>query len=118
MTADDEAIRALLEQLLDNAWKFTREEPQARVEFGATVERGSTRFYVRDNGIGFDERYAEKLFVPFQSLHSLGPFERTGIGLTLVDWVVRRHGGRVWGEGAVGRGATFFFTIGTLRTQG
>jgi light-regulated signal transduction histidine kinase (bacteriophytochrome) len=103
--------RALLENLLGNAWKFTAKVPAARIEFGVTGDDGAAAFYVRDNGAGFDMAFAGKLFAPFQRLHSTDEFAGTGIGLATVQRIVHRHGGRVWAEGAVDEGASFYFTI-------
>lgn len=110
-------LKVALENLLGNAWKFTAREPQARVEFGADRDPGPgflpPVYYVRDNGAGFDQTYADKLFGAFQRLHGQDEFEGTGIGLATVARIVHRHGGRVWAEGGVGEGATFYFTLGT-----
>jgi light-regulated signal transduction histidine kinase (bacteriophytochrome) len=105
-------LRALLSNLLGNAWKFTRGIVSARIEFGreGADERA---FFVRDNGAGFEMAYADRLFAPFQRLHSTREFEGSGIGLALVARVVSRHGGRVWAEGSPGRGATLRFTLGS-----
>ncbi len=110
--ADPRLMEVALSNLLGNAWKFTSKIPNARVEFGAVEQEGKTVFYVRDNGAGFDQTYAEKMFWPFQRLHSADEFEGTGIGLTIVERVIRRHGGRVWAEGEPGKGATVYFTLG------
>ncbi|HXQ30067.1 MAG TPA: PAS domain S-box protein [Gemmatimonadales bacterium] len=109
--ADPRLVRVLLENLLGNAWKYTRERAPARIEFGAEPNNGSTAFFVRDNGAGFDMAYAHKLFGAFQRLHAHTEFEGTGIGLATVQRIVRRHGGNVWAVGAVGQGATFSFTL-------
>jgi light-regulated signal transduction histidine kinase (bacteriophytochrome) len=105
-----------LENLLGNAWKFTAREEEARIEFGADRKPGpglpSPVYYVRDNGAGFDQTYADKLFGAFQRLHGQDEFEGTGIGLATVARIVHRHGGRVWAEGTVDGGATFYFTLG------
>ena len=108
---DPTLARALVENLLGNAWKFTKHVPAARVEFGATARDGARAFFVRDNGAGFDMAYGNKLFAPFQRLHSNAEFPGTGIGLATVQRIVSRHGGRVWAEGEVDRGATFFFSV-------
>jgi PAS domain S-box-containing protein len=109
---DAALLRALLENLLGNAWKFTGGRPSARIEFGCDETGGKAVYYVRDDGAGFDMAYADKLFAPFQRLHDAGAFAGTGIGLATVQRIVRRHGGKIWAEGAVGRGATFYFTLG------
>jgi predicted ATPase/signal transduction histidine kinase len=107
--ADARLLRVALENLLGNAWKYSRTRTPARIEVGAT-EAGA--FFVRDNGAGFDPAYAARLFQPFQRLHSDREFEGTGVGLATAARVIQRHGGRIWAEGAVDRGATFFFTLG------
>jgi light-regulated signal transduction histidine kinase (bacteriophytochrome) len=109
--ADGRLVRVLLENLMGNAWKFTARVDAARIEFGADVRETGTVYFVRDNGAGFDMAFADKLFAPFQRLHSEAEFPGTGIGLATVHRVVDRHDGRVWAEGAVGRGATVFFTL-------
>jgi light-regulated signal transduction histidine kinase (bacteriophytochrome) len=108
---DPRLLRVALENLVGNAWKFTRHQDTAHVEMGSMNENGGTVYYVRDDGAGFDSRYAGKLFRAFQRLHSAAEFEGTGIGLATVQRVMRRHGGRVWAEAAVDRGATFYFTL-------
>jgi signal transduction histidine kinase len=106
---DPRLLKAALENLVDNAWKFTAKEPQAPIEFG--FDAGTQAYYVRDDGAGFDMAYADKLFGPFQRLHTSREFEGTGIGLATVQRVVHRHGGRVWAEDVPQRGATFYFTL-------
>ena len=110
--ADHRLIRTVLENLLENAWKFTSGRDDASIEFG-TAPSGDAAVccYVRDNGAGFDPAYAGKLFQPFQRLHAARDFPGTGTGLATVRQIVERHGGRVWAEGAVGAGATFYFTL-------
>ena len=113
---DASLLKVALENLLGNAWKFTARERAARIEFGADRKPDPTLpspvYYVRDNGAGFDQAYADKLFGAFQRLHGQDEFEGTGIGLATVARIVHRHGGGVWAEGKVGEGATFYFTLG------
>jgi light-regulated signal transduction histidine kinase (bacteriophytochrome) len=110
--ADRPLIRAVLQELLENAWKFTAGREQAVIEFGATpVSDAPLCCYVRDNGAGFDPAYAGKLFQPFQRLHAASEFPGTGVGLASVQRIIDRHGGRTWAEGAVGGGATIYFTL-------
>ncbi len=104
-------LRLVLENLLGNAWKFTARHPKATVVFGRAEHEGGPAYFVRDAGAGFDMAFAGKLFGAFQRLHSDHDFPGTGIGLAIVQRVIHRHGGRVWGEGAVERGATFWFTL-------
>ena len=108
---DAQLLRVLLENLLENAWKYTRTTSPARIEFGREVASGEAVFFVRDNGVGFDMRYAGRLFGPFQRLHTSEEFEGTGIGLASAARVVHRHGGRIWAEAEPGKGATFRFTL-------
>jgi light-regulated signal transduction histidine kinase (bacteriophytochrome) len=108
---DSRLLRTAFENLLGNAWKFTRKRAGARIEFGAQIDQRPIVYFVRDNGAGFEMNYAAKLFGAFQRLHSFEEFEGRGIGLATVQRIVRRHAGRIWAEGAVNRGATFYFTL-------
>ena len=108
---DARLVRIALTNLLGNSWKFTRERQRAHISFGGEVRDGESVFFVKDDGVGFDMRYADKLFGAFQRLHSATEFEGTGIGLATVQRIVHRHGGRVWAESVVGKGTTFFFTL-------
>jgi hypothetical protein len=110
--ADPRLVRALLQNLLGNAWKFTRKKAGARVELGSTERDGRRCFFVRDNGAGFDMAMAEKLFQPFLRLHPAEEYPGVGVGLATVRRIVLRHGGTIWAEGEVGKGATFYFTLG------
>jgi PAS domain S-box-containing protein len=108
---DSHLLRVALENLLGNAWKFTRKRPKTRIEFGNIEKEGQTIYFVRDNGVGFDMAYADKLFSGFQRLHSPAEYEGTGIGLTTVKRVVERHGGSIWADSVLEQGATFYFTL-------
>ena len=114
-TGDPHLIRLVLLNLLGNAWKFTARTAAAVIEVDAPTDREPTAFAIRDNGAGFDMRYAAKLFDPFQRLHSNADFEGTGIGLAIVQRVVQRHGGRIWAQSEPGMGATFSFTLAAER---
>jgi light-regulated signal transduction histidine kinase (bacteriophytochrome) len=112
VNADRILIRTVLQNLIENAWKYTAKSDGATIEFGtAAAEDAMVCCFVRDNGAGFDPAFGSKLFQPFQRLHSVTEFPGTGIGLVSVRRIVERHGGRAWAEGAVGRGATFYFTL-------
>jgi PAS domain S-box-containing protein len=108
---DERLLRVALENLLNNAWKFTGKNAQAKIEVGQTRIGEKEAFYIRDNGVGFNMAYADKLFGAFQRLHSTEEFPGTGIGLAIVQRVIQRHGGRVWAEAEKGKGATFFFAL-------
>jgi light-regulated signal transduction histidine kinase (bacteriophytochrome) len=107
---DERLLRVALTNLIRNAWKFTRTQPTPMIEIGR-LERPELTFYVKDNGAGFDMAYSAKLFGVFQRLHTAAEFPGTGVGLATVQRIVNRHGGRVWGEGVVNAGATFYFTL-------
>jgi signal transduction histidine kinase len=110
VSADRRLLRIALDNLLRNAWKFSRDRDPARIEIGSSAD-GDRAIYVQDNGIGFDPQYAGKLFRAFERLHPIEEFEGTGIGLALVRRIVVRHGGRVWAEAEPQGGATFYFTL-------
>jgi two-component system, NtrC family, sensor kinase len=116
--ADSRLMKVALENLIGNAWKFTSKIAGARIEFGAEQCDAATVYFVRDNGAGFNMEYAHKLFSPFQRLHRDADFPGTGIGLATVYRILDRHGGHVWAEGAVGKGATFYFTVSSTRLGG
>jgi PAS domain S-box-containing protein len=108
---DPHLCRTLFDNLVGNAWKFSSKVPAPKIEFGSVGKDGDQAFFVRDNGAGFDMAHAERLFAPFQRLHTVAEFQGTGIGLATAQRIVHRHGGRIWAEGRVDRGATFYFTL-------
>lgn len=110
-SGDPALLRIVLENLIGNAWKFTQKHESARIEFGVMGRGKKTFYYVRDDGVGFDMKYVDKLFVPFQRLHSTMEYTGTGIGLASVQRVVRRHGGDIWAESVLNKGTTFYFTL-------
>jgi signal transduction histidine kinase len=110
--ADPRLIRQVLENLIGNAWKFTSKQADSRIDVGYLAGEDGPTYFVRDNGAGFDPQYADRLFGVFQRLHAMTDFPGTGVGLAIVERIVKRHGGRVWAEAAVGKGATFYFTLG------
>lgn len=109
---DNNLFTLVLQNLLGNAFKFTSRRADARIEFGVIQKENGRIYYVKDNGAGFDMKYADKLFRPFQRLHKDKDYPGTGIGLVTVQRIIQRHDGKVWAEGEVGKGATFYFTIG------
>ena len=113
VTGDPALLRTVFANLIGNAFKFSRGRPNRRVEIGTELRDGEVVCYVRDNGVGFDMRFAEKLFGVFQRLHRADEFEGSGVGLALAQRIVQRHGGRIWADGKAKQGATFFFTIPT-----
>ena len=117
MRGDPSLLRVVLQNLLDNAVKYTRLQPEAVVEVGALrLDEGDTAIFVRDNGVGFDMKYADKLFGVFQRLHG-DEFPGTGIGLATVKRIIERHCGRIWADGKLDAGATFHFTLPTAKEQ-
>ena len=113
VVGDPRLLGLVMQNLVSNAWKFTAERPRARIGVGRRESRGVAAYYVEDDGTGFDMRYADKLFAPFQRLHEMTRFPGNGIGLAIVERVVARHGGHVWAQSAEGQGATFYFTLAT-----
>jgi light-regulated signal transduction histidine kinase (bacteriophytochrome) len=112
---DKRLLKIMLTNLLGNSWKFSSKQEQAEISFGLARNEGTPTYFVRDNGAGFDMAYVDKLFGAFQRLHTGSEFEGTGIGLATVQRIVNRHGGRVWAEGAVNEGATFYFTLADFK---
>jgi light-regulated signal transduction histidine kinase (bacteriophytochrome) len=111
VNGDSELLRVAMENMLNNAWKYTSAHATARIEVGCTQQEGKSIYFVRDDGAGFDARYASRLFGAFQRLHSTHEFAGTGVGLATVQRIIRRHGGEIWAEGAVEKGATFYFSL-------
>ncbi len=113
LTADADArlMEITLSNLLENAWKFTSVKEKAHIDFGSFEKGGKTVYYVSDDGAGFDQNHVEKIFWPFQRLHPETEFAGTGIGLSIVERIIHRHGGRIWAEGQAGKGATIYFTL-------
>jgi len=108
---DPQLLRVALENLLRNSWKYTSGHAAARIEFGKSMENEKHSFFVRDDGAGFDPRYADRLFGAFQRLHTAKEFPGTGVGLATVQRIIHRHGGEIWAKAAVEKGATFYFTL-------
>jgi light-regulated signal transduction histidine kinase (bacteriophytochrome) len=109
--ADARLITIALSNLLENAWKYTANNKNTEIEFATIEKNKQVVYFIKDNGAGFDMNYAQRLFEPFKRLHSESEFPGTGIGLSIVDRIIRKHGGNVWGEGEIGKGATFYFTL-------
>jgi light-regulated signal transduction histidine kinase (bacteriophytochrome) len=114
-TGDSLFVSVALRHLIGNAWKYRAKRQNAHIKFGQENDGHGTAFYVQDNGAGFDQAHADKLFAPFQRLHLNSEFEGTGIGLATAHRVLTRHGGRIWADAAVDAGATFHFTLGDIR---
>jgi light-regulated signal transduction histidine kinase (bacteriophytochrome) len=108
---DDQLLRLALENLIGNAWKFSSVKSSTEIEIGKTKKNAKNVIFIKDNGAGFNMKYVDKLFVPFQRLHSNGEFPGTGIGLGIVNRIIHRHGGKIWGESKEDKGATFYFTL-------
>jgi light-regulated signal transduction histidine kinase (bacteriophytochrome) len=111
VTADRALMEVCMGNLIGNAFKYSSQMPAARIEVGCEMQGDKSVYYVRDNGVGFDMSYADKLFTPFERLHQQEEFPGIGIGLATVQKIIERHSGRLWAEGGVGEGATFYFTI-------
>ena len=110
---DARLLRGVFQNLLANSWKFTSKHPQARIEVGAKMHEGELTYFVRDDGAGFDMEFADKLFGAFQRLHRVTEFEGTGVGLATSQRIIHRHGGKIWAEAEVEKGAIVYFTLGT-----
>ena len=108
---DRSLIQVVLQNLLDNAWKYSRNAPITQIEFGSLMKDNRTVYFIKDNGVGFDMKYVDKLFGAFQRLHSVTEFEGTGIGLATVNRIIRRHHGSIWAESEINKGTTFYFTL-------
>lgn len=111
VVGDGGLLKIVMENLLNNAWKFTGKKKTTKIEFGVLEKEGKTVYYIKDNGVGFDMKYADKLFNPFQRLHRKEDYPGTGIGLATVHRIISKHGGSIWAESELGKGATFYFTI-------
>jgi light-regulated signal transduction histidine kinase (bacteriophytochrome) len=109
--ADEKMLRILVDSLLDNAWKFTAIRSEAHIEFGRITQVGSKIFFIRDDGEGFDMSFGDKIFGAFQRLNVHEDMEGTGMGLAKAQLIIQRHGGRIWAESSLDRGATFYFTF-------
>jgi light-regulated signal transduction histidine kinase (bacteriophytochrome) len=110
-TGDRSLLEIAVANLVENAWKYSSQRQEAKIKFGTQEQNGKVVYYIKDNGVGFDTQYMNKLFGPFQRLHTDKEFPGTGIGLATVHRIIDRHGGKVWANAKEGRGATFYFTI-------
>ncbi len=108
---DHYLLRTLLRDLISNAWKFTRTKKHARIEFNSVTEDGRLTYYIKDNGVGFDIKYIDKLFKLFQRLHDPEEYEGTGTGLAIAKQIIDLHGGEIWAQAKEGKGATFYFML-------
>jgi signal transduction histidine kinase len=113
---DSRLLRIVLENLLQNAWKYTSSHEKATIEFGCETRAGRLVFFVRDDGVGFDPSFLKDLFKPFKRYHSVAEFPGTGVGLATVQRIIHRHGGEIWAESEVDKGATFYFTLGAAQS--
>ncbi|MHA1557978.1 MAG: sensor histidine kinase, partial [Candidatus Heimdallarchaeota archaeon] len=113
VSGDEQLLTIMLENLCKNAWKFTKNNPKAKIEFGLMETKEGKTFFIKDNGIGFDMKYVEKLFSPFQRLHTNKEFPGIGIGLATVKSIIQKHNGKIWAESQIGKGTTFYYTINT-----
>jgi light-regulated signal transduction histidine kinase (bacteriophytochrome) len=111
VTGDPHLLQIVMENLLSNAWKFTSKRELARIEFGQQNHSGERAFFVRDNGVGFNMDYVDKLFGVFQRLHSVSDYPGTGVGLATVQRIITIHGGHIWADSIEGKGTTFYFTL-------
>jgi light-regulated signal transduction histidine kinase (bacteriophytochrome) len=115
VNGDARLLEVALQNLIENAWKYTRDISPAQIEIGSEYIQGETAYFVKDNGVGFNMAHANKLFKPFHRLHTPQEFEGTGIGLATVQRIIQRHGGRVWSQSEKNKGATFYFTLPTIK---
>jgi light-regulated signal transduction histidine kinase (bacteriophytochrome) len=111
VNGDKALLEILLRNLLENAWKYTSKCPHTRIEVGANQQDGKRVYFIKDNGVGFDMKYYDKLFQPFQRLHTGKDYPGTGIGLATAARVIHRHSGKIWAESEIGKGTTFYFTL-------
>ena len=118
LSGDPRLLKIALENLLGNSWKFTKKKMDARIRFGAKKQDGERVVFVKDNGAGFNMKYAHKLFGAFQRLHGVAEFEGTGIGLATAQRIVNLHGGRIWANATIGKGATFYLAIPRATSNG